>query len=306
MRLITSIMICLLFAVSYAGNPPSEEDAKGVLINSDITVEKYEVTGKEFKKNLPYPLIEMRLDERRWRLPNIEDFLYDEGADFIYCIGTKAYFIAHEYAGDTNVIFSSIINWKRLPMKEKVYGVSNELHPAMQMTLFRYIFPNMKKIGVLYSRQFNSAWYDAAKERAKEVDIEIIGRSVSFHKDITAGLQAILPKIDALWLISDPMVVSNNKSLLEIMKMCEERKIPILSYHEAFEKYGAALIVSVDNPTIGRQAVEIAIGLVAGHEIKEKVQYPAGSRIILNLHKLKAYGFKYNEDALASVNKVIE
>ena len=46
--------------------------------------------------------------------------------------------------------------------------------------------------------------------------------------------------------------------------------------------------------------------VLAKEKMEEKVQYPAGSHIILNLKKVKEYGVEYNEEALASVNRIID
>ena len=42
-------------------------------------------------------------------------------------------------------------------------------------------------------------------------------------------------------------------------------------------EYGAVLIVSVDEPTIGRQAAGMAKEITSVGKMEEKVQYPAGS-----------------------------
>ena len=80
----------------------------------------------------------------------------------------------------------------------------------------------------------------------------------------------------------------------------------MFSYHEAFVKLGAVLILSVDDATLGRQAASIAMKLASGRPPGQRVQPPAGSHIILNMKKLKSYGIGYNEDALEAVNTVIE
>ena len=90
------------------------------------------------------------------------------------------------------------------------------------------------------------------------------------------------------------------------MKQCDTEKIPIFSYHTAFAKFGAVLAVSADNATIGRQAASIATEVLSGTEIDDKVQFPAGSYIILNLCKVRQYGLEYNEEALDSVNSIID
>ena len=91
-----------------------------------------------------------------------------------------------------------------------------------------------------------------------------------------------------------------------MFKESDARKVPVFSYHDVFTEYGAVLIVSVDNPTIGRQAAGIAMEVLSVGKMEEKVQSPAGSHIILNLKKVKEYGLPYKEEALGSVNQIIE
>lgn len=307
MKALRPKIICLLFLLFCPGSLFSDSSPKVLLINSDATVEKYEQAGNEFKKALPHPVIEMRLEAKKWKIADIEELIYDEEPELVYCLGTKAYLIADKYAAGTDRVFSSIINWMRLPRTERTFGVSNELHPGMQIMLFRHIFPDVKKIGVLYSKEYNSQWFEKTRKEAKDMGVEIMGQPVSDKKNLVeTALKELLPEIDALWLISDPVIMSDNKKLMDMLKVCDQKKIPVFSYHETFAKYGATLIVSVDNPTIGRQAAGIALEALAGEKMDEKVQHPAGSHISLNLNKVKSYGMKYNEDALASVNRIIE
>jgi putative ABC transport system substrate-binding protein len=307
MKVLRFGIVCLLFVLSCPDGLLGGGTPKILLVNSNARLEKYEEAGNGFKKALLHPVVEVRLDEKKWTLSHLEDLIYDEDPELIYCIGTKAYLIASKYARKTDKIFSSIINWMRLPTTEKTFGVSNELHPGMQIMLFRHIFPHVKKIGVLYSREYNSQWFERSQEQAKDMGVEILGQAISGEENnIISSLKGLLPKVDALWLISDPLIMSNKTSLTEVLKECELSKTPVFSYHEAFVKYGVTLVLSVDNPTIGRQAAGIALEVLAGEKMEEEVQYPAGSHITLNLRKVKDYGLEYNADALASVNRIIE
>ena len=299
-------LICFLFLVLLLSLLSADEGPKIMLINSNTSVDKYRVAQEEFTKSISSPVLEIDLGEKKWKLTEIEDLLYDEYPDLVYCIGTKAYLLANKYISERNIVFSSIINWRRLPAAKKTYGVSSELNPEMQITLYRYIFPGVKKIGVLYSEKYNKHWFNTAREAAKEMGVEIMGRSLSKRRDTLPALKDLLDEIDALWLISDPVVMSDKDSLIELFKQCDVAKKPILSYHNAFAEYGAVLIVSVDNPTTGRQAAAISREVLSGDVVKKKVQLPAGSHIILNLKKANEYGLKYGEMALSVVNRIIE
>ncbi|MBN1550454.1 ABC transporter substrate-binding protein [bacterium] len=290
----------------YPGSLAADKEPKVLVINSDAGIEKYKVAQEEFTGTLSRPVRAINLDDPKWKIADVENLLYDEYPDLVYCIGSKAYLIAHRFISEKDIVFSSIVNWQRFPVTGKTYGVSVELHSGIQMTLFRYIFPKVKKIGVLYSTKYNSEWFKNTSTESKEMGIEIVGKSIAESKQSIDALRESLPAVDALWLIPDPLLMEDKDNLMKLFKACESRKLPVFSYHDSFIDYGALLVVSVDAPTIGRQAAGIAAEILSDGTIDEKVQYPAGSHIILNLKKVKEYGLQYNEAALSAVNQIVE
>ena len=294
----------LLALLVFPGNLTAD-NPKILLINSDASVERYAVAQAEFTSSISYPTSQMDLGGRKKTLQEIEDMLFDEYPDLVYCIGTRAYLAANRFLKEKDIVFSSIINWQRLPVTKKTFGVSNELHPEMQIMLFRYMFPGVRKIGVLYSEEYNGQWVNQAGAQAKEMGVEIIGCAVEESKEAVSSLKKSLPDMDALWLISDPVILSDKQVLMQLFTECDARNKPVFSYQEAFAKLGAVLIVSVDDATIGRLAAAISANVIAG-AAGEKVQYPAGSRITMNLKKVREYGLTYEESSLSSVNEIIE
>ncbi len=278
------------------------ESANVLLINSNAEVEKYSRVQRAFRESMAHPIMEVDLGIGEME----EKMLQAYGPDMIYCIGTKAYTLAAKSFDSRPIVFTSIINWLRLPLSETTYGVSNELPTRMPIMMYRYIFPEIRAIGMLYSPYYTRELYESAFKEAAELGIQIIGEEVSGKEQSRKKLSALLPKIDAFWLIADPLVIPDKKSLYGIIEKCDEKKIPVFSYHDIFAEIGASLIVSADLPTIGRQAAAIASELLAGGRPQERVQYPAGSHITLNLKKVKAYNIPYNKDALNAINDIIQ
>ena len=284
----------------------ADEGPKIMVINSNASVEKYRIAQEAFTRSILLPVQEIDLGEKKWKLREIEDRLYDVYPDLAYCIGTKAYLLAKKFISERHIVFSSIMNWRRLRLARHTYGVSNELNPEMQLTLYRTMFPEVRKIGVLYGHKYNKHWFNMAREAAQEMGVKLMGSSLSKKRETLPELEALLPKIDVLWLISDPVVIANKDTLIKIFRQCDANKKPIFSYHDTFAEYGAVLIVSVDNPTTGRQAAAMSQEVLSGDLVKRKVQLPAGSHIILNLEKARDYGLTYGEMALSMVNRFVE
>ncbi|MGE0085265.1 MAG: ABC transporter substrate-binding protein [Desulfococcaceae bacterium] len=297
-----TVLICLFLFFLFSAGILSAGDAPAVLlINSNANVEKYRTVQEEFKKSIAMPVTEIDLGSQEVG----EKELRSAGAYLVYCIGAKAYSLCSRYLEDTPTVFSSLINWQRLSLSSKAYGVSNELNARMPIYMFRSVFPEVKKIGILYSREYTMQWFKDTAEQAGELGIEIVGRTVSGQKDILPAVKELAAEVKALWLIPDPMVMPEKQYLYDILKTCQENRMPVFTYHSAFVELGAVLSVAVDDPTIGRQAAGIAAELLSGKKPEERVQFPAGSDITLDLKKAAEYGLEYNRDALGLVNNII-
>jgi putative tryptophan/tyrosine transport system substrate-binding protein len=286
----------------------SGEKPRILLINSDGNVEKYKIAQEEFEKTISASVLEADLGNEKQLESTIKKML-TYNADLVYCIGAKAFSFAKDHFGDKYIVFSSIINCYRLaPFPQKTYGISNELHTRMPLFMFRSIFPDIRKIGILYSEQYTLQWFKDAESQAKELEIEIVGNAVAEKKELLPALENLLSRTDALWLISDPVIIPEKKILYEILKVCDKYRKPVFSYHETYVNYGAVMVVSVDEATIGRQAAGIAMELLSGNMMNpdEKVQFPAGSQISLNLKKTEEYGLEYNKDGLGMVNNIVK
>lgn len=299
------VLCCFLPLHDVSADSGFRDKVRILLINSDASLDKYRMVQEAFLERTPYPARKLDLGDRQWDTRQLEDFLYDEYPDITYCIGSKAYLTAKKYVGEKYIEFSSVLNWLRIPMTPNTYGVSNELHEDMQLMLFRYIFPDIGKIGMIYGR-YTAQWFEKVRNKAKEMEMNITGQNISKTRGSFPAFDKLPKDIAAFWLISDPEITLDKKGLAGILKACDAKKIPVFSYHDAFARLGAVLILSVDDSTIGRQAAAIAMKLGSGRRPGQKVQPPAGSRIILNMKKVRLYGISYNEDALEAVNTIIE
>lgn len=274
-----------------------------LILNSDLTVEKYRTAQAAFRERIAHPVAEVDLgsvaDERVLR-----NTIARENPSVIYCIGSKAYLAAQEVARGRTLLFSSVISWRRFPATESTYGIASELPAGTQLTLFRYFFPDIRKIGVLYSEAYNREWVASALEAARDVGIELVARPV--RGDPNEVLSGLLDSVDGLWLIADPVVLAGRGSVERIFQVADSKRKPVFTYDDVFEELGPSLIISIDTPTVGRQAAGLASRLVSGDHIEERVQSPAGSSITLNMRRIEQYSIRLNMEALDSVSRIIK
>ncbi len=299
--LFTSICLSLFIPSSLL----AREDKGVIILNSDMSIYKYSLAQSELKSKITNLKGEIDLGSKWIDEKKIKKMIYEVNPDVIYCIGSKAYQMAYKLAEKKNIVFSLVINWRRHPIDKGTYGISNEPLQGIQLMMYRYFFKDVNKIGILYSNTYNKEWFDVAVESAKDVGISIIGKSISKPAKIESALNKLLPKVDALWLIPDPMVIYDIESVNKIFKQCQTSGKPIYTYDKAFAGLGATLIMSADIQTMIRQSAQIVSDIQEDRKIEEKVQNPAGSYIILNMKKVEEYGLNLNIEALDSVNEMV-
>ncbi len=292
------ILILLSFNLAHA-----KAKLDVLIINSDASVTKYSEAETAFlsQSNLNIQSI----NAANFLASQIPGMLRNYQADYYYCIGTKAYLHAHRFLQGQTVVFSSVMNWKRLPVISNSLGIAQEVPIETQLLMYRYLFPEIKKLGILYSTQLNQEFIAEAKRLAKDVSIEIISARLRSEEDLAFSLNHLLDRVDALWLIADPVVLKNEVAVNKIFKKSYLKRVPVFSYNELFIDLGAILVISEDIPTISLQVnslIEQMISSSPGYSVKS----PAGSHIILNKKNLEYYSIKLNKAALNSVNKIIE
>ncbi len=300
------LLILILLSLFISESLSAKRQGKIVILNSDMSISKYYLAHAEFKSKITNLEAEVDLGSKWIDEKGIKKMIRKIDPDIIYCVGSYAYQTAYKFARKKNLVFSLVINWRRLPMGKNTYGISNELYQGMQLMMYRYFFPDVNNIGVVYNKVYNKEWFDTAVKSAKEVGIKIIGWPISEPDEVESALNKLLPKVDALWLTPDPTVIHDIESVKKIFKRSEATRKPVFAYNKAFTNYGATLIVSADIGTMGRQAAGLVFNILADQKVTERVQNPAGSHITLNMKKIEEYGLNLNVEALDSVNEIIK
>ncbi len=270
------------------------------VLNSDRAVERYRVTHDAFKEAWGEATVDIDLGRLRLDAFEVTRRTAATPAAAVYCIGSKAYIVATQLLPDRRIILSSAINWQRLPLVPDRAIVATEMGITAQLTLFRHFFPDVRRIGLICSRAYNSEWATAAQIATAKMNIRLEIRLVDQQAQAVAALEEVLPSVDAIWLVADPVVLADSDAARRLLSRAESAGVPVFTFSMALLEMGATLAIAPDDATIGRQAAELLRG-AAPHEILE----PAGTSIGLNLRAINALGIRFNEKALDSVDRLI-
>ncbi len=270
-----------------------------LIINSNSNIEKYANVQQAFIKNYKgdYKVLDLLGLSKK----QIEEYLYDEYPDIVYTIGTKAFSYANMYIPEKTIFFSSIVNYKRLNIQNNRYGVSNELYIGMNLTIIKSLFSKLDSFSIIYS-EYTKDLYLNFKQNASTMGIKIVGQEISKNKDINKKL---LKDSDGLIMIADPILLKDEKVVIDLFKEMNKLKKPIFAYHELFIQYGASLVISAHNKTIGAQVASM-INHFKNNKDFSKIQSPMGTNVIFNKKVADTLEVQYNTHAFPVINKVVE
>ena len=302
------LSLVLYLYLGVCADAASQPPPKVLIINTDASVGTYRIVGEQLDRRLPergYVVTQIDVKKIGTDSERIRRTIRREDPDMIHCIGSNAYSLARPYVRTRKVTFSAIINYRRLPL-DYVHGVSSEPSLAAQVYFFRYFFPEIRRIGIPYSKVFSGEVITVAQREAPAFGLELVTAPIKHRRHTRKTVAELLPKVDALWLLRDKMVAQDLALARDILKMAEAAGKPVFSYQDPYISEGTTLTIVADIATMINQVVDLIDDLIMKRDVVTPYQSPSGTYIVLNRKKVEQYGLKLNQKALASVNRIVQ
>ena len=260
------VMIGLLLITIFYTIPVYPETFN-ICIVKDKNVEPYEIAlrgclnalwkkGYKEGKNLVLTHYDLEKDQKKNSL--IINKIKKKNPDLIITFGTKASKILKKGIRNIPVVFSMVLNPIKTGLMKKVRGsednftgASMNIVPECQFKILKDLLPQIKKVGVIYNSRKTGDLIKTAGRSAKKYDLELIKKNIFSPKGVPLAINHLIEKIDALWLVADSTVVSN-QSLQYILKVALKENIPVIAQAGYVVRMGALISLDCDYEDIGR------------------------------------------------------
>ncbi len=213
------------------------------------------------------------------------------------------------------VVFSLVIDPVSLGVVEseersgtRFTGVVLTVPPQRQIRALLDVAPHAKRIGVLYNPNDDTSnrLISTAQESASKLGVELVLAHATNKEQIPTALQNLKGKVDALWLIPDPVCASPEPFGL-ILAFANEQKLPLLSFSDGFVRRGALVGVGVDFTEQGVLAGEQLIQVLQGTPPEEMpLLTPRRLLTTYNLAQARRLGIRIPDALLNLADKVYE
>jgi putative ABC transport system substrate-binding protein len=166
------------------------------------------------------------------------------------------------------------------------------------------VVPKVQRIGVIYCPEESQFLVDEATSAANRMNVGLVTYPIHSEADVSNALSALRPKIDALWLVSDRIVLTT-QSLQYVFLFAFQTNLPLMGLSDHFVKMGALFAVGPDYEDVGRQSGEIAAQLLDGRDASElPVAAPRKVLLSLNLRTAEIIGLRIPEGVVKKANSV--
>lgn len=289
------LMLPILFAfslflfTSLSGIAGAAEIA--ILKSADLPYYEQAVVG--FKAGLPATISvkEYNFNGRLAEGRHIAQSLRAAPHDLIFAVGLKAAMAAKLEIVDQPVVFCMVLDPEThgLPASNMT-GIAARLPAETQLAALRSALPNRNRVGVLYDEERSGDFILQAHRAAKQYGLELLAVAVHRQAEIPNAVRALLPTIDALWLIQDQTVISES-AIPFFLESTLDAKVPLFTFSSTLVQQGAVGALVLDPSAVGRQAARIALSrLKEPSALAGLIQAPERPQLALNVNSASHVG----------------
>lgn len=190
-------------------------------------------------------------------------------ASLVVAVGLKAALAAKIEIVDIPVLYMMILD----PLKHhltaaNMTGVLIEISMDRQFKVMRTFLPSLRRIGLLYDPDKTTPKLKEAESAAAVHEFNLRGYAVGTEKEMPQQLRMLLSESDALWLVPDSTVLTD-ESIRFIVESSLAKHVPVIGFSPEFTRLGALLSLSVDYGEVGR-----ATGLLAKRILNDELSLP--------------------------------
>ena len=223
----------------------------------------------------------------------------------VVAVGLKAALVAKLEIVDVPVIFCMVLDPARYDLRApNLIGISLQIPIERQFDTIRAILPKATRVGVLYDPDKTGGLVEDARRTGKSLGIALIERQVRAEKQVPAVLRELLPQIEALWLVPDSTILTED-SLRFVLSTALDHNVPVAGFSPEFVRNGALLGLSVSPVDIGKQAGVLAKKILQGEAPPSQASVPPERvRLAINLKIAKFLGVTLPPEVVSRADDV--
>jgi putative ABC transport system substrate-binding protein len=222
----------------------------------------------------------------------------------VVAVGLKAALAAKSEIVDTPVVYMMILD----PQKHQLNGANMtgtllEIPVDRQLKLLHTFLPTTHKLGILYDPSKSNPKIKDVESQAIANEYRLQGFPVTSEKEVPQQLRALLSSVEALWLMPDSTVLTD-ESIRFILESALAQHVPVIGFSPEFTRLGALLSFSVNYGEIGRETGVLAKRILDGERILPLKPLPVERlKVTVNLKTARFLGITFPKELNALIDE---
>jgi putative ABC transport system substrate-binding protein len=296
--LVTLLILCVL-SVSKAAAPE-------IVILKSSEIAAYDDAVKGFKATAPsgalFTEYDLRGDIKLGK--ELARKIRASEPSLVVAVGLKAALAAKSEIVDIPIVYMMILD----PLKHHLNGANMtgtllEIPVDRQLKLLHTFLPTTRKLGILYDPSKTSSKVKDAESQANANEFQLQRFPVNSEKEMPQQLRALLSTAEALWLMPDSTVLTD-ESIRFILESALARHVPVIGFSPEFTRLGALLSLSVNYGEVGRETGLLAKRILDGERLLPLNPVPIERlRITVNLKTARIFGMTFPKELTSLIDE---
>jgi len=189
--------------------------------------------------------------------------LRSEQPKVVTALGARAARVLSREFAEVPLAVCMVMDPRELEDRKPVAMVALEFPVRVQLDWLRRVLPGKRSVGVLYSGARNTERIDEARRYAKAHGLEIVAREIGAPGEIPGALRGMARRVDVLWGLSDPLVLSP-QTAKSFLLFSHQNRIPLVGLSAQWVRAGALYALDRDYEDLGRQCGEAVVRVLEG------------------------------------------
>ncbi|MDI6785994.1 MAG: ABC transporter substrate-binding protein [bacterium] len=276
-----------------------------IIFSSDIT--PYQQTWQGFKEFFEESKVSLRTSKHNLKHQDpqvICSQIQEKKPELILTLGGEASELIKKEIKNIPVVFSMVLNPNNF-LSSNITGVSLNISMEEKLKKIKSIFPDVKRIGIIYSPE-NTFLYEEALKACNKLNYQLIRKKINSVQELPKILKEISWQIDC-FLITPDSKIYFNKSIEYLLMESLKRGFLVIGLSSYYTRAGAPISFDCDYKDLGKQTAEIALKILEGKKPTDIL--PSGPRKIifsLNLLTVNKLGLKIPKAIIEEANEVFD
>jgi putative tryptophan/tyrosine transport system substrate-binding protein len=189
-----------------------------------------------------------------------------------------------------------------------VTGLSTQTNDlaGKRLELLREVVPGLRRLAIMANVGNPLAVLELREvlTTARTLGLEVVTSEIRRAEDIAPAFQGLKGRADALWVVADPFVTTNQ---IRINTLAAATRLPTMHGTWPFVEAGGLMSYGPHVPDLYRRAADFVDKILRGAKPADiPVEQPTKFEFVINLKTAKALGLTIPPAVLARADEVIE